>query len=57
MFKEFFSDFKRGVRRLLLFLLTVSFLPVCRVNLENFAPEYNTTTLQYYGYVGGFLIA
>ena len=54
-FVKYWSSFTRVLRRAMLFLLTVSYLPVARVTLENFSSEYTTSVLTLYKCVRGAL--
>lgn len=47
----YWGFFTRTLRRAMLFFLTVSYLPVARVTLENFSAEYSDRTLALYGCV------
>lgn len=52
-FHSFWSSTTRRTKRLMLFLLTVSYMPVARIILDNFADEHDQERLQKAGYVGG----
>ena len=50
-FKIFWGNFTGNLKRLSLFLLTVSYMPVARAILENFSGQYDEAALQRTGYV------
>jgi hypothetical protein len=47
-FVVYWSQFTRALKRGTLFLMTISYLPVARVTLENFAGEYDNSILDLY---------
>lgn len=48
-FIKFWSTWRRAFQRVSLFLLTVAYMPVSRMVLENFAPDYNHARLDVNG--------
>jgi hypothetical protein len=49
-FLTFWSSFTGNLKRLSLFLLTISYMPVARAILENFSGEYDPEILETSGY-------